>query len=208
MAANKHSNRDSNRNWRILLRRLVKLTLLLVSISVLLFSVGTDAYCKAGPEYQIKAGYIYRFLSFIEWPESAFKKPDQPFTIGILGRNPFGDLFQPIAGTIVNGRTITIRYLPENANAVEIRQCQVLFVAPDRKEMIAAVLDSIDGAPVLTVGETPGFLEQGGMINFVIQDNKIRFEINDAAVEPSGLKIRSMMKRLATRILGGGHASE
>lgn len=159
-------------------------------------------------EYEIKAGYIYRFLSFVDWPVAAFEKMDQPFTIGVLGSDSLADYLQPLVGTLIDGRPIAIRQIRDVSVGREITECQVLFISAESAESIEGIFKTLKQVPVLTVGEQGGFLEKGGMINFVTYRNKVKFEINDAAVSRSGLTIRSMMKRLAVRIIGGRKASE
>lgn len=166
------------------------------------------SFSQAVPEYKIKAGYLYRFLSFIDWPDAAFTGPDQPIVICILGSGPFGDFFKPIEGRFVKGRRIAIRNVPRALTRNEIGVCHMLFISASQEDEVESILQMIDGEPVLTVGEVPGFVEQGGMINFVQKENKIRFEINDTAVERVGIQIRSMMKRLAVRIVGGDNVSQ
>lgn len=150
-------------------------------------------------EYQIKAGFIYRFISFVSWPEESL---GDTITIGILGSNPFGDAFTEIKGSIVGDRTVRVRYYETGTSYEELHACQVLFVADMPDQKLRVLLDALSGSPVLTIGDSRQFVDKGGMIGFVSQDRRrIGIEINTSAAERAGLTIRSMLKRIASRIV-------
>ena len=151
-------------------------------------------------EYEIKAGFIYRFLSFVSWPEPL---PDEgTITIGILGRNPFGNAFKSIEGSTLGNRVVRLKYLSGDADIAEIKRCQILYISPSVEKRQQDILKAIGDLPVLTVGDTRGFIDNGGMIGFVSRDReRIGIEINAAATGKAGLTIRSMLKRIAVRII-------
>ena len=135
----------------------------------------------------------------VKWPPTAFADANSPLTIGILGDNPFGgDLEAIIRDKTINNRTIAIKLMRSLAEATN---CQVLFISPSAKSKIPEMISSLGSASVLTVGETDRFAESGGMINFVKEGNKIRFEINEAAAKRAGLKISSKLLSLASRTI-------
>ena len=140
-------------------------------------------------EYRVKAAYLFNFTKFIEWPASALRA-DAPLTICVAGANPFGPvLAETVKGETVRGRPLATRVVRDSAG------CHVLFV-PDGVAA-ASLLRNARSRPLLTVGESQGFIRQGGVINFVLEQGKVRFEIDQAAAERAGLRISSRLLRLA-----------
>lgn len=147
------------------------------------------------PEYELKAAFLYNFVKFVEWPSEAFAGARSPLTICIYGTDPFGDSLDGVVrGESLGERGLLVQR-PESLE--ELRDCQVLFVSRSERPRMAEVLASVEHAPVLTVGDTDGFLRAGGMINFVLEENKVRFLINQEAAERSHLRISSRLLRLA-----------
>ena len=154
-------------------------------------------------EYEIKAGLIYNIISFIEWPESYASESGDSLTIGILGENPFGEAFKQVEGKPISGKKLFIKELKKGASDSTIFQCQALFISASEKDNTADIFRLLSHRPVLTISDFKGFVDQGGMISFIEQNKKIRFEINDYSAKNSGLKIPSSVKRLAVRVIGG-----
>lgn len=146
-------------------------------------------------EYQVKAAFLYNFAKFVEWPPQSFKSPQDPISICILGQNPFGDaLVETVHGKTVGGRSLVVRQLED---AREAPSCHILFVRFSEQKRLRSVLEAISGGGVLTVGETDTFTADGGIINFKIDGEKIRFQINIAATKREELHISSKLLRLA-----------
>ena len=161
---------------------------LLLSLALVIAATTVVRPQDTSLEYRVKAAYLYNFVKFVEWPASAAAGP---LTICVTGRNPFGPaLADTVRGESVDGRPLAVRAVTEPD-----AQCQVLFVPRDTAA--AAALQAARGMPVLTVGEAPGFLSQGGVINFVIEGGKVRFDINQDAAMRAELKISSRLLRLA-----------
>jgi hypothetical protein len=156
------------------------------------------------PEYQVKAAFLYKFATYIHWPEPTGKST-APFVVGIIGRDPFGSsLGAVVRGQTVHGKTIVIRKL---ARVEEALQCDVLFISSSEREHLPQILGALGSAPVLTVSDMDQFAERGGMINLITtEDNHIRFDINKAAIDRAGLKAPSQLLRLA-RIVNASLAS-
>lgn len=145
-------------------------------------------------EYRVKAAYLFNFTKFVDWPSEAFAS-GSPFTICVAEVSPFGSaLATTLAGETVVGRMLAFRVVGNDASS-----CHILFVP--RGVSPTPYVRSIRTEPVLTVGESPNFLKQGGMINFVLEDGRVRFEINQEAAARSQLKISSRLLRLA-RVTG------
>ena len=139
-------------------------------------------------EYQVKAAYLFNFTKFVDWPADAIA-PGAPLTICVAAPNPFGRaLEETIRGEVVGGRTLATRVVRDPAG------CHVLFV-PDGVSA-APLLRDARTRPILTVGESEDFLRDGGVINFVMQGGKVRFDISPEAAERAQLRVSSRLLRL------------
>lgn len=171
----------------------------LIKAAVLLFSLvlATGFRCHAQPtEYQIKAAFIYNFARFVDWPPGAFAQKNSPMVIGVLGKNDFGDSL----GQTINGKAIKGHPLQFNVfdSVAEVTNCQVLFISTSEKSRLTKILAHLQGTSTLTVTEnTDDFIGDGGMINLLIVDNKVRFQINNQAAQKAGLIISSKLLSLA-----------
>lgn len=145
-------------------------------------------------EYQVKAAFLYNFPNFIEWPAETSPDTVTTLTIGILGNDPFGNAFEPFAEKTIKGRQVVVR---RSSRLQELPICQILFICDSEKKYLPQILEHLKGRSVLTVGETEGFAQSGVIANFVLQDNKVRFEINVAAAERAGLKFGAKLLKLA-----------
>ena len=174
-----------------------------LSLSLLLLAVG-PAFPQDSPpgqptEYELKAAFLYNFAKFVEWPAGAFANESSPLAIGIIGANPFGEtLERTVRNKSIGGHPLVVRpsVAPE-----EWKHCQILFVSSSEGRRLWEILEDLRGAPVLTVGESGHFIDNGGMIDFVIEGQKIRFEINRHAASAAGLKISSKLLSLAVKTL-------
>jgi hypothetical protein len=152
----------------------------------------------APSEYQVKAACIYNFTKFVEWPPEAFPpERSSPFVIGVIGDDPFnGELQRAVQNKDVGGRGFVVRHL---RNAGEARACHILFVCRSERKSVADILAAVASLPVLTISETDRFVQSGGIINFLVEQNKVRFEINAEAAKKAGLKISSKLLNLGRR---------
>ena len=147
-----------------------------------------------GAEYKIKLAFLYNFAQFVEWPGGAFSDAHSPLLICVAGDNPFqGDLEQGLRGRTVAGHPIQIKGLKPGDNP---SGCHLLFVRSDQRGVDRLLL-GLKGSSVLTVGETKGFAQRGGVINLTREDNKLRFEINVNAAGQTPLRISSRLLALA-----------
>lgn len=149
----------------------------------------------APSEYQIKAAFLFNFAKFVQWPPEAFATTNSPLIIGVLGENVFGDnLEKTINHKVINERPLQFK---EFHSVGEATNCHILFISTSEKAKFSKIIQGLQGTSVLTVSETGEFIDAGGMINFVLEANKIRFEINDEAAKKAGLKISSKLLSLA-----------
>lgn len=145
-------------------------------------------------EYEIKAAYLYNFINYIDWPDSAFPAPGGTLTIGIVGQNDYGAALETLNGKQAKGRTLALKQITDPK---ELDQCQIVFISSSEKARVPEILEKLKDARVLTVSEIDGFAQQGGIINFISERNKVRFEINPDAARRLGLNISSELLKLA-----------
>jgi hypothetical protein len=146
-------------------------------------------------EYQVKAFFLSNFTRYVEWPSQKFNSATDSIVICILGRDPFGNaLEQAVQGKAVEGRAVVVRQISE------IRpqsSCHILFVSESERKRFRSSASAIRGSGVLTVGESEGFANDGGVITFRLEDDKVRFEINTEAAGREQLRISSKLLSLA-----------
>jgi len=157
--------------------------------------LGRAAGAQESGEYELKAAFLYNFVKFVEWPPDAFAGERSPLAICVYGDDPFGRSLEGVVRGESLGEHGLIVQRP--ARLDELDDCHVLFVSRSERQRMPQVLARVDGMPVLTVGDTDGFLRAGGIINFVLEENRVRFLINQEAAERSRLRISSKLLRLA-----------
>jgi hypothetical protein len=155
-------------------------------------------------EYEVKAAFLFNFTRFVEWPGSAFANDRAPIVIGLFHSDPFGAaLRRVVEGQTVRGRAVEVRVVKSYD---EVRTCHLVFVSAAEERRIPDLLRSGAVSRVLVVGESSGFAQAGGMMNFVMDGSRVRFEVNLRAAERAGLKLSSRllsMARLVDRRSGG-----
>jgi len=149
------------------------------------------------PEYQLKAGYLWNFSRYVDWPARSFKQTNSPLVIGILGQDRFGnDLRKLVAGKKVEGHDLVVRKVETMDQS---RECQILFISMSERKRTVDILQALKSAPVLTVGESEGFIQAGGIINFQVRNRELLLDINRAAAEKVGLRISSKLLQIAEK---------
>ncbi len=162
-----------------------------------------DARAQDGTpsEYQVKAAFLYNFAKFVEWPDGDFADAGAPLVIGILGEDPFGDAIdEVIKGKMVNGRPLVIRRLKQTQS---LGTCHILFISSSEKKRLGQIVEDLRMASVLTVGEAEAFVQAGGIVGFVMEDGRVRFEINADGAERAQLRVSSKLMALAKVIRNG-----
>jgi len=160
-----------------------------------------SAQTNAASEYQVKVAFLFHFAQFVEWPAETFKDAASPVTYCTVGMDPLhGVLEAGLNGKTIDGRPVRVLHFKQ---AQEIQGCQVLFLGTPEKKFISATLGSLRASPILTVGDSEDFVQQGGMIGFFLEDNKVRFEINLDAADRAKLKISARLLTLAKTVIGG-----
>ena len=172
-----------------------------VLVLVMLFPC-SQALLGAEPvrEYQIKAAFLYNFAKFVEWPASALANGNSPIVIGVLGKNPLGDeLEKVVKGKTVNGHPLIVKRSPK---LEELQSCHLIFAGAEEEKRLPELFAALRDSSVLTVGESQQFGELGGMINFVLEGDKVRFEIDVEVAGRVGLKINAQLQKLAKAVHG------
>lgn len=187
MARGRTSRRSPSR-WSVLL-----------ALSVLGAMLGQPA---RGQEVEtvraVKATYLYKFGPFVEWPGAIFESAAEPVILCIVGDDPFGNVVErAVAGQQIRQRPIQVRRLRAVAQDSE---CHILYAAGSPVQPVPAILDTVRGRPVLTVTSEDPRSDTAGIVNFVVQDGRVRFEIDDAAAAENGLVISSKVLSLALRV--------
>ena len=153
-------------------------------------------------EYQVKSAYLFNFLKFVEFPNESFADPLAPLVIGVVGEDPFGSaLSQVVIGKTVQGRDLVIHVYRADE---DLRGAHILFINASERKRFPMILSSLRGASVLTVSDAAGFLDAGGMIQFLNENQRVRFAINTDATARAHLKMSSKLLSLARPVGGNG----
>ena len=156
----------------------------------------SGAATQQTPEYHVKAAFLLNFTKFVEWPAVAFDDAHSPITVCLLGDDPFGaTLNQLVEGEVVSGRKLIVQRI---RRAPPPKACQVLFVSQSERE-VSRMLGAL-GPGVLTVGEGEEFLREGGIIAFVLENRRVRFDINQSAAANASLTLSSRLLNVAKSV--------
>jgi hypothetical protein len=169
-------------------------------IVAVLFILGNDSAAQQSKpnEYQVKAAYLYNFGRFVKWPAAPSTGKNDSFDVCVLGQDPFGQtLDATLAGEALDGKPVKVRRLAKPQDAAD---CRILFVSLTEDRHLKEILAAIDQAGVLTVSEIPGFSQRGGIIQFVAEGDRVRFEINLANAESSRLVLSSELLKVAATV--------
>jgi hypothetical protein len=149
-------------------------------------------------DYEVKAAYLYNFGRFVEWPGKVEATQGGSFTVCVLGQDPFGpSLDTTLAGETIGGKSVVAKRI---SSAEESGNCQILFLSLTDDSRLNKIIADLDKKAVLTVSDMPQFVERGGMIQFVLDGKKIRFEVNLTATQHAGLTLSSELLKVATSV--------
>jgi hypothetical protein len=180
--------------------------LLLVCLVAAMSPVSRSAMAETANllEYKVKAAFLFNFIKFIEWPDPGADVNNTPIMIGILGEDKFGPAFDEITARKVRDRSIAIkRFADFSAQDAQdgLLKCQLVFVSASQRQHTKEIMALLNKKSILVIGENEGFLEAGGTINFIMQDNKVCFEINADRADEANLKIAAQLLKLAKRVI-------
>jgi hypothetical protein len=149
-------------------------------------------------EYQVRAAYLYNFGKFVEWPATATNQV--AFDICVLGQDPFTQtLDATLAGKTLEGKPVEIKNI---AKPQEAAGCRILFIGSTQASHLREILAGLDQNPVLTVSDIPDFIQHGGMIQFVLEGERVRFSVNLANAESARLTLSSELLKVAVDVKG------
>jgi hypothetical protein len=159
------------------------------------------AYADQSPtEYQVKAAYLFNFLKFVEWPDDPAADPHGKWVIGFIGDTPIGDeLARLVNGKNVLGRDLLVKKFQAVDN---LRACNILFISESEKKRLPSILTSLQGSSVLTVADMDNFIGLGGMIQFGVEEARVRVAIDVGATGRARLKVSSKLLSLARVVTG------
>lgn len=165
---------------------------------VLLMLTATRGFCgepQGLTEYQVKGLFLLNFAKYVDWPAEVFTNETDPVIIGVIGETKYADdLKNSLAGKTFGKRAVILRQI-ENVN--ESPNCHILFITTSEKNRLSEILAKVKGKPILTVGEWEQFVSQGGMVNFMKKQGKVRLEIDLNASRAAGLQISSKLLSVA-----------
>ena len=179
-------------------RTILSLSRRIASLTVAFMSLGFgNLFGETSREYDVKAAFLYNFITFTEWPADAFSSSDGPYVIGVMGDDPFGSVLdQIVTGEQIKSRPLVVRRFKR---LEDMHRVHILFLSPSEAHHLPEVLRWLKGQRILTVSDIPGFAEAGGGIEFV-SDTRIKLVINPTALREANLAVSSKLLRLAQLI--------
>jgi hypothetical protein len=149
-------------------------------------------------DYQVKAAYLYNFGRFVEWPTGVAAAKSESFTVCVLGEDPFGAILDAtLAGETIAGKKVVAQRISTPQESIN---CQILFLGAAEASRLNKIVADLDKTAVLTVSDMPQFARRGGMIQFVLEGNRVRFEVNLTATQHAGLTLRSDLLKVAIAV--------
>ena len=207
-----HTNRLRSSSWQrspgTRAVRAVHYHVQLCVIALALFIALADAipiWAQVNPsiEYQAKAAFLYNFIKFVEWPPDVFQGEKNPITLCVFRYDPFGNaLDEVLAGRTLNNRRVVVQRI---IKVPDLKSCQLVFVSDREGKHLPEILDSLEGASTLVVGESENFVEHRGGIQFFFDNKQLRFAVNVDAIQRTRLKVSSNLLALARLVHDEGH---
>jgi hypothetical protein len=152
---------------------------------------------SAVPEYSAKAGFLTTFTKYTSWPAGAFESATAPVVIGVIGRDPFGDVLDKAAAR-QGGRPLEVRRLRSQQEA---ERCHVVFIGKAASRSEAEWLAALSSRPILTVAESGEPAARGSIVQFVLVGNRLTFDVNLSAAEQAGIRLSSDLLSHARQVV-------
>ena len=150
-------------------------------------------------EYDIKAAYLVNFVRYLEWPEGTFEDERSPVKLGVLGEDPFGGTLERLVEELpAEQRPVELVY---SEDATALTACHIVFLSKRAKTDRDNVLSLLADKPILTVGEEKDFLKDGGIVNFLTLERRVKFEISLKSAREKGLEIRAQLLKVAVKVI-------
>lgn len=159
------------------------------------FGLALPVFAQAGPPVdELMAGFVYNFSKFVEWPKTSFETDKSPLLVCDWGSSVVSKKLQLLEGREAQGRTLHVKKLENND---DLQGCHILFIGEGDKALRQQIIKSVASLPVLTISNSAGFIEQGGIIGLFVDAQLIRFSVNRNAAQYSGLRLSARMLQLA-----------
>jgi len=174
-----------------------------MAISFLLLHFG-NCEAQSATEYQVKAAYLFNFIRFVEWPEASTAEAQSKWTIGVVGNSPIAEeLSKLVESKNILGRELQVKTFQATDN---LRGCNILFISESEKKHLPGILAGLRGSSVMTVADMEHFIDAGGMVQFVVEDARVRISIDVGATGRARLKVSSKLLALARNVTDDGSA--
>jgi hypothetical protein len=175
-------------------------------VSACLVSPGLSGQSSKPSEYQVKAAYVYNFGKFVKWPAAVAASQSGPFSICVLGEDTFGSVLEStLTGQSIGGKPVTVKRIVKPQDATG---CRILFISSADESHLREILSTLGQSSVLTVSDIPDFSKRGGMIQFVLEGDRVRFEVNRASAEEAGLTLSSDLLKVAAAVRGAARTGD
>ena len=186
---------EYRRLWR---NRGVQLARIIATVLWLLIAASSALGQAMAGEYQVKAAYLYNFGRFVEWPAKLTTANTGSFAICVIGEDPFGPaLDTTLASETIGNQKVAARRISSLQESVD---CQILFISSSEAKRLNKIIEALGNSAVLTVSDIPQFLQRRGMIQLLMEGNRIRFEVNLAATQRASLTLSSELLKVATAV--------
>lgn len=172
-------------------------------IGLVWWAICLEGFAAAPPEYKVKAQLLVNFATCATWPDRTFDDTNSPVIVGIVGKDPFEGFLEAAveanSRTRRPGRPLVIRKVSTEA---EMKECHILFFAASERRRWRDVRQRLKGEPIMTVGEMEDFLEQGGVINFMLKGQLVRFDISVDSAKTAQLRLDARLLSVADTVVG------
>jgi hypothetical protein len=174
-----------------------------MDISFFLFHYG-NCEAQSTTEYQVKAAYLFNFIRFVEWPDATPADTQSKWVIGVVGNSPISDeLSKLVESKSILGRELQVKTFQATDN---LRACNILFISESEKRHLPSILAGLRGSSVMTVADMEHFIDAGGMVQFVVEDARVRISIDVGATGRARLKVSSKLLAMARAVTADGSA--
>lgn len=182
-------------NWQ---RRLACLSVALGCILPAFVEANAQSGRFSAPE--IEAAYLFNFGKFVRWPQRA-STVGSSFSVCVMGDDPFGGaLHKTVAGETIDDKKVVDKHISQPQEAAN---CSILYISTAEAGQLNKTLAVVKDLPVLTVSDMPDFMERGGIIEFVVQGNRVRFAVNLEPTQRNGLMLSSELLKVALEVKRG-----
>lgn len=137
----------------------------------------------------------YNMLRFMDWPEDTLAGHKLQLNLCIVGKGQLGVAMDALHGKTVKGKTIAVQHIGLNNS---VTGCEVLILSDLERSAMLSRLERVQSSAVLTVSDSAGFAHSGGVVGFILQGSKVRFEINQTAAQRHRIRISAQLLKLAS----------